>query len=141
MTKKSGFTLMELMIVVVIIGILASISIPGYQKTTRNNACRQARAQLIAFSGANTIWRAEQGRYYNSSGNLTVVNPGMSINLVSIKNMDFMYNYTSTTTYNATYKYTTAGVCDFTLDQTQVTDSSPLLATRNPSCAGTNCPD
>lgn len=46
-TKQRGFTLMELMIVVVIVGILAAIAIPSYQDSMQKSRLQTAKGVMV----------------------------------------------------------------------------------------------
>ncbi|WP_293935873.1 type IV pilin protein [Iodobacter sp.] len=48
--KKNGFTLIEMMIVVAIIAILASIAVPSYQRYIRQAAAKSAAGDLVSLS-------------------------------------------------------------------------------------------
>lgn len=50
--KQAGFTLMELMIVVIVIGILASVAMPSYQNYVKKSRARAATADLVALAAA-----------------------------------------------------------------------------------------
>ena len=58
-SRKSGFTLVEIMIVVAIIGLLAAIAIPNFIKArelSQRNACI---ANLKQIDGAKQTWALE----------------------------------------------------------------------------------
>ncbi|MFC4727899.1 type IV pilin protein [Coralloluteibacterium thermophilus] len=48
--RNSGFTLIELMIVVAVVAILAAIAIPSYQDSVRKGRRGQVKADLVEFS-------------------------------------------------------------------------------------------
>jgi type IV pilus assembly protein PilE len=57
MRRHAGFTLIEVMIVVVIIGILATVGYPAYTDYVRRGKIAEATAQL-------GVWRAKMEQYF-----------------------------------------------------------------------------
>jgi type IV pilus assembly protein PilA len=65
--STSGFTLIELMIVVAVIGILAAVAIPNYTRFQLRSKSSEGKVNLAAIRGAEEGYFAEFGSYVSGS--------------------------------------------------------------------------
>ncbi|MDO9161340.1 MAG: type IV pilin protein [Methylococcaceae bacterium] len=68
MKKSTGFTLIELMITVAIIGILASIAYPSYQDSVRKSRRADAKGVLLGLANAMERRYTETNSYVGAAG-------------------------------------------------------------------------
>ena len=64
--SKNGFTLVELMVVVIIVGILASVAVPIYRSNVRKAMASEGAALLGAVMTAERVYYAENAQYSTS---------------------------------------------------------------------------
>jgi type IV pilus assembly protein PilA len=84
MKTQSGFSLIELMIVVAIIGILATIAVPNFQKFSAKAKQSEAKANLAAIFAAEKAFTAEWSSYYAGMADIGYLPEGkMNYNLAT----------------------------------------------------------
>lgn len=75
--KKSGFTLVELMVVAVIVAILAAVAIPLMTGNKERAAATEGQAGCSTIQTAQRVYRAEHGSYYTATTDPTDL-PGIN---------------------------------------------------------------
>lgn len=71
MTMKKGFSFVELMVVVVIVGIAATLAAPSYSRYTEKSRGRTAAANLAMIYSMEKRYKLDNGVYYDCGGSTT----------------------------------------------------------------------
>lgn len=121
-----GFTLIELMIVVVVVAILAAIAVPGYQEQVRKTRRSTATAELLTVAQALERYSTVNGTYVATAGVPTASPPTSDSNALCNRSLPYYTiscNTLTATTFElravpagaqagdrcGTYSYTQAG--------------------------------
>ena len=121
--RLSGFSLVEVMIVVVIIGILATVAYPSLEKYLLTSRQTEAKTNLMAIYTAQKIYQASNRKYASDLDSLGVT---------LTKGEEAVYHYTLTsdgTTYIATAEGNLDN--DETVDTWTIDHSKKLVNTKN----------
>jgi len=93
---SKGFTLLELLVVVLIIGVLAAIALPQYKKAVD----RSRFVQLVTYN--NAIVKAQR-IYYLTNGQYTMSLENLDIDLPSVNDIYCVMQGTQSDPYTACY--------------------------------------
>ncbi|HDY7619039.1 TPA: prepilin-type N-terminal cleavage/methylation domain-containing protein [Vibrio vulnificus] len=133
--KQQGFTLIELMIVVAIIGVLSAIAVPAYKDYVKKSEGASALATMKSLITASELWYQENGSFKKTDetkileylGIASTSNKLGTISLTADNKLEFKFGNISAVAANTTITYersTTGWSCTVSAEEI-ATDSCP----------------
>ena len=125
-----GFTMMELLVVVIILGVVAGFALPNYRRSIERSHENDMVNQLRVIHAAALMYRAQTDVYLVGTLSTDAMNSQLGLSVMSSDGTDYTYTSADGTTFQAD-----AGWRNFTIEVT----NAPLSA-NNPCCTTANCP-
>ncbi|BDI04536.1 type IV pilin protein [Sphaerotilus microaerophilus] len=76
--RVRGFTLVEMMIVIAVIGILTAVALPSYRQHVANSRRADARAAILSLAQVMERWYTERGTYVGATVGASGIYPSAS---------------------------------------------------------------
>ena len=132
-----SFTLTELMIVVIIVGIMAAFAVANYTRSIERSHRRDAETQLTNIWSAEQIYRAQYGQYWPSDeGSHLISEINSTLGLGIIPN-GMTYSCTGVLTSNT---FTCTAVRQPPAASFTIRVAQAQIDGTNPSCSSGSCP-
>ena len=142
MQPANGYTLMEVMITITLVGILAAFAMPNYSRSVTKSLERDAVLQLSLLHTASELYNQQAEEYLDNGGTplqqtqtIDTINTNFNLNIVATQ-VTYTYDRSTASTYEADATRV-GGAAPFTIrlnQNTLNTDATPP----NPCCVTTN---
>jgi len=116
--KGKGVTLLELLIIVVIVGVLATLGLMNYGGVREKSLTKEALANLQLIAAAERIYRMEYGTYYGPESDIGDINSVLKLSL-SGRNWGYSITQAGADTFTSTADRTGGSfdTCVYTIDE------------------------
>ncbi|WP_157718766.1 type IV pilin protein [Pseudomonas pohangensis] len=127
-TNNKGFTMVELVIVLAILGILSAIVIPSYQGYVRRSACEDAKGAVTGVANLLERYRAQNNTYVGFAIPASINQQSATLGVNPLTASTFTVTATGTGTLN--------GMGTLTISSTGVRGGTAPLGNMWASCSG-----
>lgn len=99
--NRKGFTLVELLMVVIIIGILVTLAVPSYYKSIERTKGSKAKASLRTITNAQVQYRALHDTYCATADIANLADVDLPADLIALDDGDWTYDCAAVTLINS----------------------------------------
>ena len=126
-TKNRGFTLLELLIVTVILGVAAGLAIPAYNLTVEQSRGNEAKINLNIIYMAEKVYKLNTGTYWDgtTTASPASINTALNTNITTnfytengSSSVGTSFSGVTATTFTAKMERAGASNKTFIIDQT-----------------------
>jgi len=113
MLRRQGFTLIEIIVVLVIIGICVAFALPNFNIPTEQAKALNAQNNLLAIYSAQRNYNNNNGGFATALNGVAAINTALSLNIQD----------------DGSYQYSCSAVSGFTCTATRTGNPAPLTLT------------